>query len=405
MLFLLLLFFTATLAKIDEHRVESLPHQNIELRSKHYSGLIELSSPHQGRFVHYIFIEAESESQASAPVTVWFNGGPGCSSLEGLFTENGPYSMDPMSGKLTRNHFSWTRRSNMLYIEQPVGVGFSYTTTPIELNDTIAAQLNLNFLVQWYASYPEYKNNDLYISGESYAGIYIPMFADEILRKSTYNLKGVLVGNGCSGSETASCGLDPSVTYFSDSPGGLQLRLAYDHALISKAAFLNVTETCNNTVMDQDQHCYVTRIEGDPLINETFCWQFNSTAWDCVLTNETNPYFDCCYALWNSEDNMGDINIYSIYGDCLPDPNASASLKTHRRRPRRRRRLSIRPPPRHGWSGCWGSDAALTLWLNNEDVRKAFHVDSSPLDWKVCQDFPLFNYTKTQKSVVDLYVV
>ena len=126
MLFLLLLFFTATLAKIDEHRVESLPHQNIELRSKHYSGLIELSSPHQGRFVHYIFIEAESDSQASAPVTVWFNGGPGCSSLEGLFTENGPYSMDPMSGKLTRNHFSWTRRSNMLYVEQPVGVGFSY---------------------------------------------------------------------------------------------------------------------------------------------------------------------------------------------------------------------------------------------------------------------------------------
>jgi cathepsin A (carboxypeptidase C) len=117
LLLLLSLVYVSVIGRIDEHEVNNLPHQDIELRSRHYSGLIELSSPHEGRFVHYVFIESEDSPERN-PVTVWFNGGPGCSSLEGMFTENGPYSMSPTTGKLMRNHFSWTRGSSMLYVEQ-----------------------------------------------------------------------------------------------------------------------------------------------------------------------------------------------------------------------------------------------------------------------------------------------
>jgi carboxypeptidase C (cathepsin A) len=192
------------------------------------------------------------------------------------------------------------------------------------LNDELAAELNLNFLLEWYAHYPEFKNNDLYISGESYAGIYVPTFANAILMSTSSHsipLRGVLVGNGCSGSETSSCGLDPSITTFDESPGGLQLRLAYDHALISKELYLNTSKTCGDHVIDQDRHCYVTRISGDPQINDTFCYQFNKTAWECALTNKSDSYYSCCNALWNSENNMGGMYSSSRSLDLFLLPN------------------------------------------------------------------------------------
>jgi len=112
----------------------------------------------------------------------------------------------------------------------------------------------------------------------------------------------------------------------------------------------------------------------------------------CIPLQDLSTYF-----FYPTPTQKTDINIYSIYGKCLPDPNATISRRT------RRRRLSILPPQHYGWSGCWGSDVALSKWLNNEDVRKSLHVHDSPLSWKVCQDFPLFNYTKTETNVVSLY--
>lgn len=435
MISLLCLLVISTIARsvwgaIVEHEVVSYPLQEISFRSKHYSGLIELSGAHSKKYVHYVFIESETIAPENAPVTFWTNGGPGCSGLEGLFTEHGPYFINE-EGVLKRNHHAWTRVSNMLYVEQPVGVGFSYTEDPIEMNDETAAELNLNFIVEWFKHYPEFKTNKFYLSGESYAGIYVPTFADEIVRYNAdasdkINLAGVLIGNGCSGIDSASCGKDPTITTFEESAGGLQLQLAYNRALISKELFMNVSAICENMTIAPDEDCYVIRETGDPLINETYCWRNSAEQWECVLTNETDPMYDCCYALFDSEDGMGDINIYSIYGQCLPDPseNVTSSVSPHvptssfsRRRLHKRshRRLSssvgLEPPAKHGWSGCWGSDAKLTEWLNNDIVRKALHVvesteTSNPghIDWKVCADFPVVNYTKTARNVVPLYV-
>ncbi len=122
--------------------------------------------------------------------------------MMGLFTEMGPWR--PMSdGQLARNPYSWTKLASMVFLEQPVGVGFSYTTNKAgieDFNDYRASRDNLMIIKKFFETYPERKGQDFYLASESYGGHYIPqwtlqLFNDptsEDLRKS---FKGYLVGN------------------------------------------------------------------------------------------------------------------------------------------------------------------------------------------------------------------
>lgn len=104
-------------------------------------------------------------------------------------------------GTLTENAGRWNIGANVLFLESPVGVGFSYwpgQPGPYQVNDTTTAYDNLAALLAFYAKFPAFATNPLWISGESYAGVYVPMFAQAILAapSSNVNLKGILVGNG-----------------------------------------------------------------------------------------------------------------------------------------------------------------------------------------------------------------
>lgn len=138
-----------------------------------YSGYLNIPG---GKHLHYMLSLATAADPATAPLVFWTNGGPGCSSLEGFFNEGGILSLSADGSSLTVNPYSWNNITNGLYIEQPAGVGFSYADTFDGLvhNDTSTAQDNLQAMLAFYASYPEYQANDLYLSGESYAGIYVP---------------------------------------------------------------------------------------------------------------------------------------------------------------------------------------------------------------------------------------
>ncbi|KAI7992875.1 Serine carboxypeptidase-like 45 [Camellia lanceoleosa] len=150
----------------------------------------------QDRALFYYFAEAETDP-ASKPLVLWLNGGPGCSSIGvGAFCEHGPFK--PTEHVLAKNDYSWNKEANMLYLESPAGVGFSYSANKsfyASVTDDITAQDNLVFLEHWFNKFPEYKNRDFYIAGESYAEHYGPQLAQLIIQsKMKFNLKGI-IGN------------------------------------------------------------------------------------------------------------------------------------------------------------------------------------------------------------------
>lgn len=120
------------------------------------------------------------------------NGGPGCSSLSGFLTENGPFTWEAGTLAPVQNPYSWTNLTNMLWVEQPVGVGYSQGTPNITNEVT---DLSLSLVVKrdrvdseqvelatefrgFYKSFVDtfHTNNwKTYITGESYAGYYVPV--------------------------------------------------------------------------------------------------------------------------------------------------------------------------------------------------------------------------------------
>ncbi|KAH8115666.1 alpha/beta-hydrolase [Phellopilus nigrolimitatus] len=113
----------------------------------------------------------------------WTNGGPGCSSLEGLLQENGPISWSWGQAKATVNEWSWTNLSSILFVEQPVGTGFSQGTPDIKDENDVAAQL-VGFFQQFLEVFAELKGKKFYVTGESYAGMYIPYLANFIFNNT-----------------------------------------------------------------------------------------------------------------------------------------------------------------------------------------------------------------------------
>lgn len=140
--------------------------------SDSYSGYLGISKTKK---LHYVFVESES-SPSTDPVVIWFNGGPGCSSMLGFIQENGPYVIEDNSTQIIRNPHPWTAEANMLWIESPAGVGWSYggKATDLKHHDMGQSQDAFIALESFYDKYPEFLGNDLFISGESYAGIYVP---------------------------------------------------------------------------------------------------------------------------------------------------------------------------------------------------------------------------------------
>jgi carboxypeptidase C (cathepsin A) len=119
----------------------------------------------------------------------------------GLFEEIGPFIPNSKMN-LIKNEFAWTKFANIVFVDQPVGVGFSYSKYKKDYssNDVLSANDNLAFLIEFFKVFPEFKPNDLYLTGESYAGHYIPRLLNEVTaynktHNGEFNLKGVILLN------------------------------------------------------------------------------------------------------------------------------------------------------------------------------------------------------------------
>ena len=166
--------------------------------------------------LHYWFAMAETEDPMTAPVVLWLNGGPGSSSLIGYLQENGPLLMNATGG-LMKNPWSWTKVANLLALEAPVGVGYSYCANQkdpghvCENTDKYTASASRAGLVDFFTNkFPELATNDFFITGESYAGVYIPTLAKELLDHAAeiVNLVGIAVGDPCTDNDAQADSMD-----------------------------------------------------------------------------------------------------------------------------------------------------------------------------------------------------
>ncbi|KAF9452095.1 alpha/beta-hydrolase [Macrolepiota fuliginosa MF-IS2] len=122
------------------------------------------------------FFEAR-ESPETAPFTLWLNGGPGCSSMIGLFQENGPCLVNPDGKTTVNNPFSWNNLSNMIYIDQPIGTGFSFGTDPVNSTLSAAPFVWQAFQVLFESGeFSKFQSREFIFATESYGGHYGPAF-------------------------------------------------------------------------------------------------------------------------------------------------------------------------------------------------------------------------------------
>jgi len=177
-----------------------------------WGGYVSVNSsvPNLHRHLFYWFFESRNQP-ATDPLVIWLTGGPGCSSMVALFAENGPYIIqDDLS--LTLNPYSWNSNANVIWIDQPVNTGFSFGDAgdPGVFSEAEIAANLVEFMQGFLTQYPKYAELPFFITGESYAGHYIPAFASAVLENNAVpsnfqiNLQAIAIGNGL---------VDPAIQY------------------------------------------------------------------------------------------------------------------------------------------------------------------------------------------------
>ncbi|KZT67101.1 serine carboxypeptidase [Daedalea quercina L-15889] len=187
----------------------AFPKHSVRIKKSHfcdgsvgaYTGYIDI----QARHLFFYFFESRDNPDKD-DVIFWTNGGPGCSSSTGLFMELGPCRVTNPENA-TFNPYSWNEKANIFFIDQPIGVGFSYAEFGETVGNTPDAAKDIAaFVAIFFEHFSKFKGRGFHMAGESYGGRYIPLFASEIYDQNArleaagmtpINLKSVMIGNGC----------------------------------------------------------------------------------------------------------------------------------------------------------------------------------------------------------------
>ncbi|KAJ5742693.1 uncharacterized protein N7511_011094 [Penicillium nucicola] len=169
--------------------------------SAQYTGWLDIGHKH----LFFWYFDSQNDP-ANDPLTLWTNGGPGSSSMIGLFQEIGPCLINEYGNGTVSNPWAWNQNTSLLFVEQPVGVGFSYIDEGYDVpRDSKEAAVDMHRFLQLFITeiFPDKQFSDVHLSGESYAGKYIPYLGAEIItqnerypQETQINLKSCLVGNG-----------------------------------------------------------------------------------------------------------------------------------------------------------------------------------------------------------------
>jgi len=186
--------------KIEEARNLSRVNLAPDYTYPSYSGYLTVNKTHDSNLFFWFF--PAQNADASSPFLVWLQGGPGSSSLFGLFAEQGPILVDK-DQKLHPRDITWNSKYHLLFIDQPVGTGFSFTRSEdgyVRNEDEVARDLYA-MLTQFFILFDEYSASPFYVTGESYGGKYVPAITYKIhvenpQAKKKINLKGMAIGDG-----------------------------------------------------------------------------------------------------------------------------------------------------------------------------------------------------------------
>ncbi|XP_021295436.1 serine carboxypeptidase-like 28 [Herrania umbratica] len=334
----------------ERDRIVKLPGQPPKVNFSQYSGYITVD-PKAGRALFYWLFKAPFKSQpASKPLVLWLNGGPGCSSVAyGASEEVGPFRVRSDGKTLRLNPYAWNQEANLLFLDSPAGVGFSYSNTSSDIytvGDKRTAEDAYTFLIKWLERFPNYKHRPFYIAGESYAGHYIPELSQLIVRRNKgvknpiLNFKGFLLGN-------------PLLDDYYDNMGTHEYW--WNHGLVSDSTYNDLKKSC---------------------LNDTFLF----------------PRDGCNSALNRAYGEIGDINLYNIYS---PPCSGIATLKHN---------LGQIPLP---WR-FRGNDECVVMYtkryMNNRRVQKALHANLTHLHypWATCSSIVRGNWTDSPKSMLPI---
>lgn len=354
----------------EADQVSNLPGLNNQPSYRQFSGFLNASD---GRYFHYWFVECQDDPR-SCPLVLWLNGGPGCSSLAGILTEHGPFMIQPDGRTLKYNEYSWNKIANVLYLESPAGVGFSYSDDKnYQIGDSETAKNNYMALKDFFQLYPEFTKNDFYITGESYGGFYVPSLALEVTKDSSINLKGLAMGNGIT---------DYTLNYNS------LLYFSYYHGLLDKKTWSSLESAC----------CENSR--------------------DCLFFMNQSP--ECQNAIKSAFSMASNpkINIYNLYQPCVEGKPGEIrdygdhikaylpgimSIESHSQFSEKLRSMSrLNKPIMLGFPCMNYTD--ITTYLNNPEVRTALHIPHQLPPWEMCNEEVFKNFERELESAHDLYL-
>ncbi|XP_063045400.1 cathepsin A-like [Engraulis encrasicolus] len=349
------------LGQYPPDEVLELPGMKFKPNYRQWSGYLKASP---GKFLHYWFVTSQSDPQRD-PLVLWLNGGPGCSSLDGFLSENGPFHVSDDGATLYENPYSWNLVANVLYLESPAGVGFSYSDDKqYKTDDDQVADNNYLALQSFFSKFPNFTQNELFIFGESYGGIYAPTLS---LRVATghakLNFKGFAVGNGLSSFDLN----DQSLVYF-----------GYYHGLFGEDLWRELNDNC---------------------CKDGVCNFYNNSKEACSIS--VSQAFNIVYS--------SGLNEYALYLDCAGGARSQSRYQrtmTHLYKNYRKQWAAnhvLTSSPTLGEIPPCINSTAQKNWLNRADVRKALHIPDTLPAWDLCSDVVGEQYVTLYQTVRPVY--
>ncbi|KAL8167862.1 hypothetical protein V2J09_009361 [Rumex salicifolius] len=328
--------------------VDSLPGFTGNLPFKLETGYISVGDLDEIQLFYY-FIESEREPKRD-PLVFWLNEGLGCAGFSALLYDIGPLSFNYSDFRgnqptLGLNDYSWTKVANVLFIDFPVGTGFSYSTTPegYASSDTLATIHAYKFIRKWLLNHPGFLKNQLYLGGNSYAGITVPLLAEIIMQgidqyvDPKINLKGYILGNPYISEESAVSSRFP---------------YAQRVTLISDGIYESVEKSCNGEFIN-------------------------------VSPNNT----DCLVALRGVEDCLMFLYMPQILEPTCTDPQQKWNIRKWEQNTHQETTTNlIRLPSKARELWCRADYYGLSnLYMNNPATQEALHVRPGTVnEWVRC---------------------